>query len=253
MNSAYQYKPFPRTAPQQEYLPGQGGASSQQPGEKAESGFNIKQAIGYTLICGVAVAVGVHYIKKGIQEHKEKKSEAKSFESGTVQNTAKQIDMALHNGVRGADMAQLRYLIGKVKSKEEMDAIAIEYQTQTGNLLFKEMKEKLQDAYYNELVAMNDAKPLKTGQKVIGDAVYKAWAKRFKAAFDYKYLYLFDAVDTAVIDAVFKDIPTQRFFTNVGVAYYKEYKVHLLTDMKEKLHSSAYYHYLKLLSEKPKA
>lgn len=218
-----------------------------------QGGLSIRQALGYTLICGAAVVVGVHYIKKGIKEHKEKKSEAKSFESGTIQTTAKQIDMALHNGVRGADMSQLRYLIGKVKSREEMNAIATEYQTQTGNLLFKDLKDKLQDAYYNELVAINDAKPEKAGQKVTGDAVYMAWAKRFKAAFDYKYLYLFDAVDTEVIDAVFRDIPTQRFFVNVGVAYFKEYKVHLLNTMKERLQSWRYNNYLKLLSQKPKS
>lgn len=239
-------------APQEPYYPAPGAAYPTVQSTEAD-GFNLKQVVGYTLMCGVAVAVGAHYIKKAIREQKEKKSESKSFESGTIQTTAKQIDMALHNGVKGANMNELRYLLGKVKSKEEMNAIATEYQTQTGDLMFKEMKEKLQDGEYNELVAINDSKPAKNGQKVAGDAVYKAWAKRFKAAFDYKYLYVFDAVDTDAIDAVFRDIPTQRFFVNVGVAYFKEYKVNLLPTMKERLHSGAYYNYLKILSEKPKA
>lgn len=216
-------------------------------------GLSMKQAVGYTLLAGAAIGVVVYVAKKSIKERKADKADQKSFKEGTAESTAKDIHMALHNGgMPGGDMPKLRLLISGIKSQEEMTEIATAFTAQYDKELFRSMEDILQASEYMELRAIKDSKPEKKGQKVTGEVLYKQWAKRFKSAFEYKYL-MFDAVNVEGLKTTMKDIPTQRAFVNVGVEFFKAYKIHLLDLLRDKLHDWDYYPVLKLLTDKPKA
>lgn len=216
-------------------------------------GLSIKQAITYTLLTGAAIGVVVYIAKKSMKEQKADKADQNSFKEGTAESTAKDIHMALHNGgMPGGDMPKLRLLISGIKSQEEMSEIAAAFKTQYDKELYRSMEDILQPSEYMELRAIKDAKPEKKGQKVAGDVLYKQWAKRFKSAFEYKYL-MFDAVNVEGLKTTMKDVPTQRAFVNVGVEFFKAYKINLLDLLRDKLHDWDYYPVLKLLTDKPKA
>lgn len=215
--------------------------------------FSLKEKIGYTLLTGIAVGAAIHFGSKYIKDKKEAKSDSKSFEDGSWATIAKQIKMTFENdGMPGTDTKKLRFILTKTKSKDDFDKIAKEYQNQFQSLLFQDMKKELQSTEYDEMLQIKEGKPLKRGQSVPGEVLYKAWAKRLKAGFDKMYGFI-PGTDEDCIRTVFNEIPTQRAFINVGVAYYKEFKRNLMPDLKDEFNSFTYPVYLQMITSKPKA
>lgn len=215
--------------------------------------FTVKERIAYTLLTGLFVGACIHFGGKLIKSKKEEKSDAKSFEAGTAATIAKQIKMAFENdGMPGTDTKKLRYIFTHLRSKDELDKIAKEYQNQFHSLLFQDLKKELQSSEYDEMLQIKEGKPQKAGQKVPGEVIYKAWAKRLKAAFDKTYG-MIPGTDEDNIKTVFQEIPTRRSFVNVAVAYYKEYKTDLLATLKSELEAWEYPTYLMMITNKPQA
>lgn len=220
---------------------------------KSTDDFSLKEKIGYTLLTGLAVGACIHFGMKFIKDKKEEKSDNKSFEDGSTATIAKQIKMTFENdGMPGTDTKKLRFLMTKLKSKDDLDKIAKEYQNQFQSLLFQDMKKELQSTEYDEMLQIKEGKPQKAGQVVPGTILYPSWAKRLKAGFDKMYGFI-PGTDEDCIKTVLNEIPTQRAFINVGVAYYKEFKRMLMDDLKAEFNSFTYPTYLTMIVNKPKA
>ena len=216
-----------------------------------DKGIGLKEGIGLTLLSALAIGVTIHYVKKFVNDKRTGRSDANSFEDGTAATTAKQIKMAFENdGWPGTDTTRLRRIITQVKSKDEMDKVAKEYHNQYPGLLFQDMQDELQSSEYDEMLAIKDGKPQKAGQKVADAILYKAWAKRLKAAFEKMYGPI-PGTDTDNIHAVFSEIPSQQAFVNVGKQYQGDFHTPLVTDLKGKLKGD-YYKYMTIITKKPK-
>lgn len=216
-------------------------------------GFSLKEALGYTLVTGLAVGGAIYFIAKAHKHHVADTADAQSFSTGSAATVAKQIHMALHNnGKIGGNTAELRRIIGDIKSKDDMDQIARKFEDQYGKPLYRSMEDTLQDSEYNEMLAIKEAKPQKAGQKVDGQVIYDSWAKRFKAAFDLKYLW-FDALDVDAILFAINEIPTRRAFVNTAVSFQKQKFGDLMATLKARLDSSEYYNIMKQITVKPQA
>jgi hypothetical protein len=214
-------------------------------------GMSVKEKIGYTLLAGLALATTIHFGVKLYKKNIANKSDAKSFQDGNPETIAKQIKLALTNKFDfGANVDGLRQILTKIKSKAQMEEVRIEYSKQFHSPLYSDISSKLKLSEYNEMVQIMEGKPEKTGQ-VPTSVQYKAWAKRLKSAFDKKYTFV-SGTDEAAIRAVFNEVPTQRAFINVGIAYYKEYKENVMTVLKSELEVWEYPTYMKILTDKPK-
>jgi len=228
-------------------------AAPYQTQQKSKDEFSLKEKIGYTLLTGLAVGACIHFGSKFLKDKKEEKSDSKSFEDGSAATVAKQIKMTFENdGMPGTDVKKLRFLMTKLKSKDDLDKITKEYQNQFQSLLFQDMKKELQSTEYDEMLQIKEGKPQKVGQAVPGPVLYKAWAKRLKSGFDKMYGFI-PGTDEDCIRTVFNEIPSQRAFINVGVAYYKEYKRMLMDDLKAEFNTFTYPVYLTMITNKPKA
>lgn len=220
-----------------------------------EKSFSLKEALGYTLLTGLGIGAVIYFGGRKIKKNKTDKSDSKSFEAGTPEYKAKQIKMFFENDSTfsvGTDTTKLRYLLTKVQSQEEMEKIRQAYKNQNGSVLDNDLKKELQSSEFIEFSQIIAAKPKKAGQKVTGDVLYKSWAIRIKAAFDKEYG-PFPGTDDEALRTVLFEIPTQRAFINVGVAYYKEYGKQLMKDLKDELTTSEYYETMKKIMDKPKA
>src|SRR5436189_6458178 len=117
-----------------------------------EKSFDLKKAIGLTLLAGGGIWAIIHCGGKAIRQGKEDKSNAGSFTPGTAKYKAKEIKMFFENdGNFGTDTPNLRELLQKVASKEEMQQIRIEYKNQNGSVLDDDLKKELQSSEWIEL------------------------------------------------------------------------------------------------------
>lgn len=214
-------------------------------------GLSMKQKIGIGIGAALVLGFGIRWAFKAIKQNRSDKAEGKSFTDGSAETTAKKINMAFANdGWPGTNTTDLRDIITKVKSIQEWDQIVAAYKTLYDKDLNRRIEDELQSSEFKEFLAIKSAKPYRTGQKITGDAQYRSWAIRLKAAFDKTYGPL-PGTDDKAVNAVFSEIPTQRAFVNVGKAYNKEYKgSDFIKDMKGDLD---YDHYMKIILKKPQA
>jgi hypothetical protein len=214
-------------------------------------GMSLKEKLAYTLLAGLGISAVVFFGSRLIKKNRAKQSDAKSFQQGNPETTAKQIKMAFENdGKFGTDVKALRTLLITVKSKAELEKIRKAYQKQFNSPMFAEMSKELQSSEYREMLQIMEGKPEKAGQ-ALTEKQYLAWAKRLKAAFEKTYSF-FPGTDEAAIKAVFIEVPTHHAFIQIGKAYYKEYKANLITDLKSELEFWEYMNYMKLITTKPK-
>jgi hypothetical protein len=215
--------------------------------QTADSSIKVRNyvliAIGVT---GLAI-LGAKLIRKKVSD----KTDAKSFQDGTPETSAKLIKMAFDNdGWFGTDVKALRDTLSRVKSKDEMEKVRQAYDKEFNSSLYRDMMKELQSTEYKEMMQIVEAKPAKPGQPTNPNQ-YGAWAKRLKAAFDKMYGFI-PGTDEAAIKAVFNEIPSQKAFVEVGKAYAKEYKANLIKDMKGELEIWEYPDYMKIITSKPK-
>ncbi len=218
----------------------------------SKSGMSLKEKVVYSLLTAAGITGLVVLGKKMIQNGISNIAHSKSFQDGAPETYAKQIKMAFDNdGYWGTDLKALRAVLEQIKSKDELDKVYKAYQKEYGRNMYKDMSDELSSSEYNEMLGIMSGKPEKTGQKVLTDVQYKAWAKRLKAAFDKTYGFI-PGTDEDAIKAVFSEIPTQAAYIKTGTAYYLMYGQHIYDAMKDELGWS-YPEYMKTITAKPKA
>ena len=212
---------------------------------------SYKDKVIYSILAAGAIGALIFLGKKEIDKVIANKAEAKSFEDGTPETTAKQIKMAFENdGWPGTDTEALRNTLREIPSKEEFAKVVKSYQKLYNGNLIKDMSDELQTTEYNEMLQILAAKPDKKGQAP-SSVAYTAWAKRMKAAFDKEYGF-FGGTDAEAIIAVFNEIPTQTAFVKVAVEYKRLYGTNMLDDMKSESEFGQYDDWMKIITAKRK-
>ena len=216
-----------------------------------KEGLSTKQWIGIGVGAAIVVGLGIRFAVQAVKQKRSDKAETKSFTEGSPETTAKRINMAFDNdGWPGTNTKDLRDIVTRVKSLQEWDQIVAAYKNLYDKDLNRRIESELQSSEFKEFLAIKGAKPAKTGQKPSGEAVYRSWAIRLKAAFDKTYG-PFPGTDEEAVNAVFAEIPTQRAFINVGKAYNREFRgSDFIKDLKGDVD---YDHYMKIILRKPNA
>lgn len=215
---------------------------SQQEGMSTQT--KVLLGVGVALVLGL----GARWAYKTYQKSQSDKAETKSFTEGSSETLAKQIHMAFANdGWPGTNIKELRAIMTRVKSIEDWEKVVKAYKTLYDKDLNRRIEDELQSSEFKEFLAIKGSKPLKVGQAVPGNAQYRAWAIRLRAAFEKTYG-PFPGTDDNAVDAVFNEIPSQRAYINVGKAYNKEYPGRDFTkDLKDDVD---YDHYMKIILRK---
>ncbi|MBA2611310.1 MAG: hypothetical protein H0U95_05010 [Bacteroidetes bacterium] len=214
-------------------------------------GLSLKQKVGYSFLAAAGLTGLVWFGVKAIKNKVEDKAHSKSFDDGSPETIAKQIKMAFENdGYWGTDVTKIRQALIDLKSKEQLDKVFKAYKKEYHRNMYEDMSDELQASEYNEMLQIIAAKPDKVGQAPSTN-LYKAWAKRLKAAFDKTYSFI-PGTDEPAIRAVFNEIPTQTDFIKVGAAYMSEYGQNLITALKSELEYWEYPEYMKIITSKRK-
>lgn len=222
--------------------------------DNEEWSLKEKLTLGALALLGVggAVWLGLRTFKKVVAN----KEEQKSFEDGTPATFAKQIKMAFENdGWWGTNVTALRQTLTNIPTQEvwiqTLKSYEKLYSTPTTKaVLLKDLSDELQTTEYNEMLQIINTKPLKKGQATNGN-VFKAWAKRLKAAFDKEYGF-FGGTDAEAIVAALSEMPTQKAFINTGVEYNKLYGTNLIDDMKSESELGQYNEWITIIVKKQK-
>lgn len=215
------------------------------------SGLSTKAKIILGVSAAAALGLGIRWAIKSYQKKQSDKAEGKSFTEGNPETIAKQMHMAFDNdGWFGTNTTELRNIVRKIRSIEEWENVVKAYRVLYDKDLNRRIEDELQSSEFKEFLAIKGSKPLKTGQPVTGNTIYRAWAIRLRAAFEKTYG-PFPGTDDEAVDAVFAEIPSQRSFINVGIAYNKEYPGHdFIKDLKDDVD---YDKYMKIILKKKQA
>jgi hypothetical protein len=216
-----------------------------------EEEWTLKEKIVYTLLAVVGLGGSVWLGRKLVKEAVSNKEEKKSFEDGTPATRAKQLKMAFENdGWWGTNTAALRETLTSVESQADWNLIVKSYQKLYNSNLLKDLADELQTTEYNEMLQIIGAKPLKRGQAP-SITQHRAWAKRFKAAFDKEYGFL-PGTDSEAMKVTLNEIPTQNDFIRMAVEYKKMYGTNFLDDLKSESEFGQYSDWMRLISGKRK-
>ena len=225
----------------------------QQSTANTRHGLTSMQKIGLGVAGAIVLGLGIRYAVKAYTKSKANAGERQTFQEGGSATIAKQLQMTFENdGNFGTNVKKLREIMTGLKSKDQWSEIEKQYEIIYNEPLAKKLKDELQASEYDEMLQIKEAKPQKAGQKVLGDVLYRAWAKRLKAAFDKTYSFI-PGTDEPAVKAVFNEVPTQRAFINVGRAYGQLYKVNLIDVLKSELEIWEYDDYMKIILKKPQA
>lgn len=214
--------------------------------------WTLKEKLLYgslaTLTLGGAIYGLAHLLKK----RKADKEEYKSFEDGTEATIAKQIKMAFDNDdVWGTNTEALREALASVKSQEDWQKIITSYKTQYDGNLIHDLADELQSSEYNEMMQIINSKPEKRGGAIDMTRQYKAWAKRFKAAFEKSYWFL-PGTDSDAVAVTLREIPTQQAFINTGVEFFKLTAKNLMNALKGEAEFGQYEEWMGIIAKKRK-
>lgn len=182
---------------------------------------------GTVVVVGGAIWGVVHLVRKA----NEKREQKKSLDEGTPATLAKQLKMAFDNdGWWGTNVPLVRKTFQEIPSKDFYKKVEKSYSALTrGNSLPKDLEEELTSTEYSEVLNILASKPEKTGG-ASQSGIYKNWAERLKAAFDYT-VGVFEATDEDAINAVYREIPSQYAYAQVEDAYYRLYGTKLYDDL----------------------
>lgn len=189
-----------------------------------------EKALIFSLIALGVTGIGVAGYKT-YRHFASRASEKKTFVAGTPATYAKQLRLALENEDRyGIELNEIRNVLRQIKDDEEMNKVRIEYQNQTGRVLYLDM-EKLASTEYTELLLIMNGKP-KKGQQGISEEQYRSWAMRLNYGFISKWGWgILPGTDEDAIKAVLLEIPTKADFARVAQAYEHEYGTPLMDDI----------------------
>jgi hypothetical protein len=216
-----------------------------------QDSWTLKEKLVYSLIGFVVVGGTIWAVRRMVLKRIADKEANKSFEDGTPATYATQIKMAFENdGWPGTNTEALRTALQQISSKEEFAKVRDSYKSHYHANMLDDMKSELQSTEYNEMLQILAAKPDKKGQ-VSSELVYRAWAKRMKAAFDKSYG-PFPGTDGDAIVAVFTEIPTQGAFVQVAARYKMMYGSNMLDDLKSESEFGQYDTWMKIITTKPR-
>jgi hypothetical protein len=212
--------------------------------------WTVKEMIVVSLLGAAVLGTAVYFGRKFILNNRANKEENQSMQEGSSATYAKQIKMAFENdGWPGTNTTALRSALREIPSKDEFNKVVKSYQRLYAKNMLKDMQSELQSTEYNEMVEIINGKPQKKGQ-VIPAVAYNAWAKRLKAAFDKTYGFL-PGTDTDAIVAVFNEIPSQRAYVQVAIAYQRLYGQKLSEALSSESEFGQYADWMKIITSKP--
>ena len=213
--------------------------------------FTVKEKVVYS-IWGSVIAGGFFLIgRKMIKNKRSNNENDKSFEEGTAANYAKQVKMALHNdGWWGADTVALRNTLIQIPSQDEYQKVIKSYDKMNGGSMIADMSSELKTTELDEMNAIINAKPKKTGDRTDLSVMYGEWANRINSALSKTWGFFSDP-DTDAIKAVFYEIPIQSDYLKVGSVYQSQYHNDLDSDLKSKLNSGDYSALTAIINSKP--
>jgi hypothetical protein len=222
-------------------------------GDTESENFTLKEKISYTLY-GVVILGGSFLIGRSVvRKYRSTKEQDKTFDDGSDDTYAKQIQMAFHNdGWYGTNVVELRRILILIASKKDFDKIVKSYAKLYNTSLMKAMSDNLSSSEYQEMLSIIATKPDKQGGQIDMPVKYTEWAKRLKAAFQ-KMDGPFPGLDRDAIRAVFYEIPTQADYANVGAAYTTLYHTNLDTDLAGELHFWEQSDFTSIITSKPKS
>jgi len=216
-----------------------------------DESWTLKEKIVYGLLAAVGVGGSIWIGRKLILNAVSNKEELKSFEDGTPATIAKQIKMAFENdGWWGTNTEALRAALIAVPSQEEWGKVVKSYKKQYNANLIHDLSDELQSTELNEMMQIINSKPLKKGQAVQAN-VFRAWAKRLKAAFDKSYSFL-PGTDSQAVTVTLNEIPSQAAFVKVGVEYKTLFGTNILDDLKGEAEFGQYNEWLQIIVKKRK-
>lgn len=216
-----------------------------------DDSWTLKEKIVYSLLAAVGVGGTIWIGRKLILNAVSNKEELKSFEDGTPATIAKQIKMAFENdGWWGTNTEALRTALISVASQEDWDKVIKSYKKQYNANLIHDLSDELQSTELNEMMQIINSKPLKKGQAVQVN-IYRAWAKRLKAAFDKTYGFL-PGTDSQAVTVTLNEIPSQAAFIKVGVEYKTLFGTNILDDLKGEAEFGQYDEWLQIIVKKRK-
>lgn len=221
--------------------------------ESANTDLTLKEKILYSILGIGIVGGGIFFGRKIILKKVANREENKSFEDGTPATYAKQLKMAFDNdGWWGTDMTKVRSTLMAIPSKQIFIKVQESYKKLYNSNLVTDLSDELQTSEYDEMLQIIAQKPDKVGSKPVDPTLnYVGWAKRLKAAFDKEYGFL-PGTDDNAIQAVINEIPTQKAFVSMAIAYKKIYGTAVLVDLKSESQFGEYDGYLAQIIKKPK-
>ncbi|MFA6923608.1 MAG: hypothetical protein WC223_05070 [Bacteroidales bacterium] len=218
---------------------------------KTEEKISLKEKIIYAfsglILFGGSFLLGRKLVLKAVSNREENKT----FDSDSSATYAKQIKMSFENdGWPGTDEPMLRSVLQEIPSKTDFNKVVQSYKRLYNRNMMSDMSDELKSSEYTEMLNIIASKPERKGQSVSMEAEYTAWAKRLKAAFDYTYFGL-PGTDDAAVTSVFREIPTQSAFAEVGKIYKKLFGNELLDDLYSESELGEYSSFMSIIKSKP--
>ena len=223
---------------------------------QTKEGMTVKEKLVYGFLALLGIGGSAWFVTNLVRKKIANAEEKKSFEEGTPATTAKKIKMAFENdGWWGTDTKALREELIAVPSKEEWAKVLKSYEklystaTHKANLI-TDLSDELQSTEYNEMLQIIDNKPQKAGQTT--GNMYRAWAKRFKAAFDKSYGFL-PGTDSEAVTVTLQEIPSIQALINTGLEYKKLYNANLMKDLEKEAEFGQWDEWKQIIAQKKKS
>lgn len=210
------------------------------------------------LVLGISAvsAVAIYMGSKIIRNQLAKNEESKSFGKDEYSTWAKQLKNAFdNNGWWGTNEALVRSTLIEIPSQESFQKVSNAYRRlYKGESLIRTLTDELKDTEYNEMLAIINSKPVKDRQVDITQVAYnpEGWAIRINSAINYEWLGFGWGTDEQAIDAVIREIPSQKAFYDTMITYKSKYGTELLADLKGDLDTATYVNHQRTILNKPK-
>jgi hypothetical protein len=229
------------------------------------AGWTTKEIVFTALAGTVVLGAGVYFINRHFKKQKQNSTYRLTAQAGTPAYYAQMLKVAFDNDTwlgMGTDEAAVREAFQKMPSQEFYKQVAAAYYDLTGRkmTLEEKLEDELSATELREIKAILEAKPAKAGDRnpVAVATLYKTWATRLKAAFDYTSFGI-PGTDNEAVMAVLHEMPTQAAFMATAKAFQAAYHTDMLTELKEELTdngwggNSKYIEAISIISKKPKA
>lgn len=207
------------------------------------------------MIAGVLVVGGLVFfigrlIRKGISNH----AQNQSTRDGSPESFAKSFKMAFdNNGYFGTDVPRVRKTMQAIPTQGFFEQVKSAYSQEYSKNLMQDLENELTSSEYEEILAIERAKPVSLSKADLRKAYARQlyyWAKRLNEAVNYTVAFL-PGRDSEAIEAVLREIPTQRVYRAVEQVYPNMSGGHSLSNDLKGYRPWKYYGYMKIIQAKP--